>query len=125
MLIKTQSCHYVWYDENNPTAKPIGSFDMFVRKGGDKMHELWSFGIREAENRGKGYGQRMLSEALALADGYPIRLYVHKSNDVAIHIYQKAGFRIIGKFMGDEAWTMQKDGDLSNCFHEQKGKELH
>lgn len=112
MLVKTNHCHYLWFDDSNNDKKALGSFDLYERKnnGNDRM-ELWSFGIIGSKNRGKGYGQRMLQEAIAMADGKPIRLYVHKTNVIAIHIYQKSGFRIVGKYMGEEAWVMQHDGN--------------
>lgn len=114
MLVNTTGCHYLWFDDNGNNQKAIGSFDLFVRNKDENVRmELWSFGIIGKANRGRGYGQKMLREAMSLADGKPIRLYVHKSNDVAIHVYQKAGFHIIGKYMGDEAWVMQYDGDIN------------
>jgi ribosomal protein S18 acetylase RimI-like enzyme len=123
MLIKAGNCHYLWFNDNSDDKKALGSFDLFERKnsGGNRM-ELWSFGIIGKQNRGKGYGQKMLQEAIAMAGGKPIRLYVHKTNTVAIHIYQKAGFNIIGKYMGEEAWVMQHDGnpDIADIKQERK-----
>ena len=121
MLVKTSNCRYLWFDDNGDDTKALGSFDLFCRKNNPNAPmELWSFGIIGKENRGKGYGQKMLQEAIMLADGKPVRLYVQKTNVVAMHIYQKAGFRIVGKFMGDEAWAMQYDGLITNEFDPDK-----
>lgn len=115
MLIKMNDYRYQFFDENNPTEQPIGSFDLFEHKDTpSRPMYLWSFGIRDEENHFKGYGQRMLREAIAVANGKPIRLYVMRNNDVAIHVYEKFGFKIIGSYMGEMAWTMQHDGNVVN-----------
>lgn len=120
MLINKHGAHYEYFDEHNPTNKPIGSFDLFGHKNEPtRPLYLWSFGVIETENRLRGYGQKMLNEIIALADGKPIRLYVQRSNVIALHIYQKVGFRIIGKYMGDEAWVMQHEGAYDErCFED-------
>ena len=117
MLVKTNGYHYCWYDDNNITEKPLGSFDLFEREciGGSRF-ELWAFGILGEENRGKGYGQRMLREAIALVGDNELRLYVYRHNKVAVHVYEKAGFRITGSYMGDKAWTMTYFGNQENNF---------
>ena len=112
MLIKSSNgSHYNFWPEKH-IGKAVGSFDLIGNANNpDKPLEIWSFGIHEEENRGKGYGQQMLIEAIAHADGRPIRLYVYKDNFVAIHVYEKFGFKIVGKFMGERAWVMQHDGN--------------
>ena len=100
MLIKCASgYHYNWWPDGSTERNPVGSFDLFDdKKRPDKPLSLWSFGIREEGNRGKGYGQQMLNEAIALAGDRDIELYVMKANEVAIHVYKKAGFEIWGDY---------------------------
>ena len=119
MLINTVGSHCEYFDESNLIGEPIGSFDLFEHKNEPESPlYLWSFGVIKRENRLMGYGQKMLNEIIALANGKPIRLYVHRKNIIALHVYQKAGFRIIGKYMGDEAWVMQHEGNvLQECFY--------
>jgi ribosomal protein S18 acetylase RimI-like enzyme len=112
MLIKTNNYHHLWYAQNEST-NALGSFDLFQRGNGeDATFELWAFGIYGAQNRNKGFGQKMLKEAILQAEGKPIKLYVYKDNNAAIHIYQKAGFQIVGEYMNGLAWTMKRNGEV-------------
>ena len=121
MLIETRKCHYEWFNDQICSSKPLGGFDLFQHKNPkDGPFYLWSFGIYEVHDRMNGYGQKMLKEALTLANGHPVILYVHKKNPVAIHVYEKAGFRIVGEYMGKEAWTMQHDGLITDEFNSNK-----
>lgn len=107
MLFNTRGAHYEWFDDNTCSSQPLGSFDLFEDKyESAPAFSLWSFGIKKDYDHNKGFGQKMLKEAIALANGKPIYLYVYKTNAPAIHIYQKAGFRIVGKYMGEQAWKM-------------------
>ena len=110
MLIKySHSNHYNWWPDGLYGDEPrgVGSFDLFEKSKTGTL-ELWAFGIHSKENRGKGYGQQMLNEALEIAGNRDVRLYVYRCNDVAIHVYEKAGFEITGKYMGDQAWVMTR-----------------
>jgi ribosomal protein S18 acetylase RimI-like enzyme len=104
LIIKSSNgCHYNFWPEKH-VGSAVGSFDLFMRS--DRPCELWSFGIKKDE-RGKGYGQQMLREAIAMVGEHDIVLYVMKCNDLAIHIYEKAGFEIAGNYpLGDYAWRM-------------------
>ncbi|MCR5461535.1 MAG: GNAT family N-acetyltransferase [bacterium] len=45
--------------------------------------------------KNKGYGQKLLKYALDYLNGYVITLEVRKSNYIAIHVYEKFGFKTI------------------------------
>lgn len=69
--------------------------------------ELWAFGVR-GESRGRGYGQQMLQEVIKYYKTQTIVLFVDKHNERALHIYQKAGFKIVGEYRGGKyAWEMR------------------
>ena len=85
----------------------IGSFDLYDRGG---HLEIWSFGIY-GKYRGRGFGQQMMREAIEIAKNRKIVLYVLKENKPAIHVYEKCGFKISGKYMCDTAWVMTYVGD--------------
>jgi [ribosomal protein S18]-alanine N-acetyltransferase len=61
------------------------------------------------EVRGAGYGRELVAEATRriVADGArEVRLFVDPDNDVAIHIYERLGFRVCGfrpHYFGPEA----------------------
>ena len=46
-------------------------------------------------DKNKGYGQILFRYALDFLNGYIITLEVRKSNSVAIHIYEKYGFKTV------------------------------
>lgn len=60
---------------------------------------LHHFGIDEPL-RGLGLSKVLLAESLRLAaaDGYQIKIEVHRANKVALHLYTKAGFTPLGKY---------------------------
>lgn len=98
------SGHYKWKSGDkcfDPHKDSMGSFDLLDL---DSRIELWSFGIW-GQYRGQGHGQQMLKEAIELAGDKKLMLYVEKDNDIALHIYEKAGFQIIGNY-GNVAWAM-------------------
>ena len=74
---------------------------------GTKANEIWSVKIFEEFQR-KGYATLMLKRIIKKYKGNvtPLRLYVYKDNDIAIHLYKKLGFEIIGEY-GSNAWAMQ------------------
>jgi ribosomal protein S18 acetylase RimI-like enzyme len=77
----------------NDTNNICGSFDL--RYLGDR-YEIWSFGIF-GDYRNKGYGTQMLTEFLQqFNDTKPLYLYVYKKNEIAIRLYKKVGFAIVG-----------------------------
>ena len=81
--------------KRNPKGKTYtGRFDL--RDRGDKF-EIWNLEVVE-RYRNKGYGTRMLTEFLSqFSSDKPLVLYVYKSNDIAIRLYEKVGFKIIGE----------------------------
>lgn len=60
---------------------------------------LHHFGIDEAHRR-KGYATKLLKVCLKLAvnDGCQIKIEVHRSNAIALHLYRKAGFHYLGDY---------------------------
>lgn len=45
--------------------------------------------------KNNGYGQKLLKYALDYLNGYVITLEVRKSNSIAIHVYEKFGFKTV------------------------------
>ena len=113
MLIATNKYDYLF--KLTPECKAaMGGFTMF--DDGDHC-ELWCLHIKESY-RSMGYGQQMVKEAIELANGKKLTLYVQKNNPVAIHVYEKCGFKISGVYpRGDDAWEMtyvgNSDGSVS------------
>ena len=63
----------------------------------DDRYEIWSLGIM-GEYRRKGYATQMLMEFIQqFKNDKPLVLYVYKSHKVAIHLYEKVGFAIVGE----------------------------
>ena len=99
---------YGYYEWRPSDTHPyIGQFILKERR--DYM-EIWSVSI-SSENRGKGYGQKMIGEAINIARqkslSKPLKLYVEKNNSRAIHVYEKCGFKTTGNYAGKVgAWTM-------------------
>lgn len=92
--------------KRNPKGKIYtGQFDLYDRN--DKF-EIWSLKV-SARFRNKGYGTQMLTEFLSqFKSEKPLVLYVHKTNDIAIHLYEKVGFVITGDCpFTITAYTMQ------------------
>lgn len=76
----------------------IGQFSLVDQDNCNSLR-IVSFCILKG-HRGKGYGQQMLREALEeakrICGNRSITLNVQDSNSVALHIYQKHGFKIMG-----------------------------
>ena len=112
MLTQIRKGEYFWKcDEQEKDF--MGSFclkelsrNLFSK---EPVAELWSFGIY-GRYRCQGYGQKMLKEAIELAGDKALMLYVYKDNEMAIHVYEKAGFQIVGE-MGKLAWAMAYSGN--------------
>lgn len=80
-----------------------GRFELVDR--GEQL-EIWSLGVIK-EYQHKGYATQMLMEFLSQFPlNKPLFLYVLKANEVAIHLYEKVGFTIVGDY-GKDAYTMQ------------------
>jgi ribosomal protein S18 acetylase RimI-like enzyme len=80
--------------------------------GGFELHELcdkyeiWALGII-GEQRNNGYGTQMLTEFLEqFKADKPLYLYVYKTNEIAIRLYENVGFKIIGDYFPG-AYTMK------------------
>ena len=95
--------HYQ-FRPNHDRRKVFGSFELKSLK---ESYEIWSFGII-GEQRNKGYGTQMLTEFLQkFKADKPLYLYVFKSNEVAIKLYQKVGFIIVDDDRYNGIYKMQ------------------
>ena len=93
-----------WFIHNN---QYIGMCDIIKSVYVPNAIELWGFRIRE-NMRGKGYGQQFLCEIIQEFNNQTIVLFVEKTNERALHIYHKLGFKIVGEYRGgDYAWEMR------------------
>ena len=80
----------------------------FILRILDNRYEIWSLGIM-GEYRRKGCATQMLREFLQqFKNDKPLVLYVYKTNEIAIRLYEKVGFAIVGKCdFESEAYKMQ------------------
>ena len=103
------------YKRNKDNKTYAGSFDLRV---GDGYRSIWSLKVYPRYRR-KGYATRMLTEFLQQFNSdEPLYLYVYKTNEIAIRLYKKVGFVIIGDCHFDsDAYTMQ--------YVKQKGNDNH
>ena len=72
---------------------------------------IWNLGTKP-RYRHKGNAEQMLREFLEQFDfSKPLILYVEKTNEIAIHLYEKVGFKITGDYpRGDYAYEMKYCG---------------
>jgi ribosomal protein S18 acetylase RimI-like enzyme len=65
---------------------------------GRRIH-LHHFGILP-EYQGKGLAKPLLAESLKFVKnkGYQVKIEVHRSNEKALNLYKKAGFKYLGDF---------------------------
>ena len=88
--------------ESNKTY--AGQFDL--NDNGDR-YEIWSLSIKP-RYKNKGYATQMLTEFISqFKFDKPLVLYVYKWNEIAIRLYEKVGFIIIGEYADGEAYKMQ------------------
>jgi ribosomal protein S18 acetylase RimI-like enzyme len=97
-------CRNTYQFRPNNRCRIYGKFDLIERQ--DK-YEIWSLGIF-GDYRNKGYGTQMLTEFLQqFNNDKPLFLYVWKTNEIAIRLYQKVGFNIVANNnKGDGIYTM-------------------
>lgn len=101
----TGVCRTFAYKRNSFSKIYSGSFDL--RDHGNK-YVIWSLRV-DPRYRRKGHATRMLTEFIAkFAFDKPLFLYVYKTNEIAIRLYEKVGFVICGEYpYGNYAWEMQ------------------
>lgn len=65
---------------------------------GRRLH-LHHFGIIP-EHQGKGFSAGLLRESLRFVreKGFQVKLEVHRSNEIAVNLYKKAGFEYLGDY---------------------------
>lgn len=94
---------YYWL-KDTITKDIIGRCSVYDKRN---FYEIWSVSV-DTKFRQQGYATLMLKRIIKKFKDKPLRLYVYKSNDIAIHLYEKLGFKIIGEFDGaTNAWTME------------------
>lgn len=104
--LKYQNDHEQYYQfrPNHDRRKIFGKFELYTYKD---RYEIWALGII-GDQRGKGYGTQMLKEFLQQFNhDKPLFLYVQKTNEIALRLYQKAGFVITRESYGGTAYQMQ------------------
>lgn len=70
----------------------------FLLRNHNDRYEIWALSI-VGEQRNKGYGTQMLTEFLQqFKADKPLYLYVYKTNEIAIRLYEKVGFVIVGDY---------------------------
>lgn len=77
----------------------------------DDNFTIWCLGTTP-RYRNKGNAKQMLREFIEQFDfSKPLILYVRKENEIAIRLYEKVGFKIVGDYpYGDYAYKMQYCG---------------
>ena len=92
--------------KRNPKGKIYTGYFSLVERS-DRF-EIWSLKVKERFCN-KGYGTQMLTEFLSqFKSDKPLFLYVYKDNAIAIRLYEKVGFKIIGECsFASYAYTMQ------------------
>lgn len=95
--------------KHTPESELIGRFDVREK---DKKFEIWNLTISKSFQN-QGHGTQMLKEFLAeFKFDKPLVLYVLRNNAIAIHLYEKMGFVIVGDY-GDHAYEMKYMGGNS------------
>ena len=100
-----EGCGY-YYLKDTTTQDFIGRCE--VRNFKD-TYEIWNVRVFE-RFRQQGYATLMLKRIIKKFSDKPLILYVWKTNEIAIHLYEKLGFSIIGEYMQGDAWKMQYMG---------------
>jgi GNAT superfamily N-acetyltransferase len=75
-------------------------------RGGRPAHYYLSLLATHPDHRGRGVGQRLLAEDLALWDAEGMPAYLESTNSLNDHRYERAGFRADGGFSAvlDDTW---------------------
>ena len=86
---------YFQYKHNASDKHYLGRFDLVEK---DDKFEIWALGV-QSQYRRKGYATQMLLEFISQFNfNKPLSLYVLKGNKIAIRLYEKVGFVIIGDY---------------------------
>lgn len=103
------------YKSNKLNKTYAGSFDLVDH---DDYCVICSLKVYP-RYRNKGYATRMLTEFLQqFNSNKPLYLYVYKTNEIAIRLYKKVGFVIVGEWEYNRAvYKMQ--------YVKQKGNDNH
>lgn len=79
------------------TVRDVGSCFLTYYEGDATLY-LYSVRINE-KHQGKGYGQRMIAQLIAWVKRHKpegiTRIWLDTVNPIALHVYEKCGFKII------------------------------
>lgn len=93
--IQRGNIQYFQYKKNASDKECLGMFQLVEK---DDKFEIWALGI-QSKYRRKGYATQMLLEFISQFNfNKPLSLYVLKGNQIAIRLYEKVGFVIIGDY---------------------------
>lgn len=116
----------------NSMTEPMISRELVVGRGflfADEHLRVWGYALLRTEGdlldltrlavdpraEKQGVGRRLLDYVCTVADseGRPCVLTVKKSNRRALRLYLHAGFRIVGHFEVERAWSLRRDAPSS------------
>ena len=103
--IRKGNVQYFQYKQNSSDKNCVGMFQLVEK---DDKFEIWALGVQQQYRR-KGYATQMLLEFISQFNfNKPLSLYVLKGNKIAIRLYEKVGFAIIGDYERSKgAYEMQ------------------
>ena len=95
-------------------ARVMEAFELFeAAHPRDEPHYYLSLLATDPRHRGHGYGLRLLADNLAFVDESGLPAYLEASNPANVPLYERYGFRVIGKFdlpdNGPRVHTMWRD----------------
>lgn len=102
----------------------------FCFKETNEKIEIWDLRIY-VDHRGKGHGAQMMKDLIQeykeQMNHKPLVLYVYCINEIAIHLYEKYGFVIVGDYLSKGlAYEMQyKGGNCTNDLDDKNGKHRY
>lgn len=91
------------------TIKNVGCCCLHTYTG-DNTIRLYSVRITE-KYQGRGYGKRMIAQLIAWVKRHRpegiTRIWLDTSNPIALHVYEKCGFKIIKNECNYTKWEME------------------
>lgn len=110
MLRLTQTDNHYYRLKDTETQKFLSRCQILPQLyNGKEALVLWSVCTYE-QFQGKGFATTMLQRVIKKfsSQGKPILLHVYKSNEIAMHLYEKLGFKIIDEnYIAPNSWVMQ------------------
>jgi ribosomal protein S18 acetylase RimI-like enzyme len=92
-IIRTSTAYKCFAYRSDSNEEVVGRFDVDTH-----LNVIWNLFI-VPEHRNKGYATAMLKEFIEqYQSDKPLMLYVKHENTIAIHLYEKLGFAIVGNY---------------------------